>query len=396
MSLLTPIYEQTYNLMKPYLSHIHEAKHERIVLLVLGIIKAKNASPARIAQAIKELGLREGKSSSIERCIRRIENDPDMDAIAFFHPFARERLLIGRPKELVLIIDPTTQDDRVVMVTVSVWYRGRSLPLAWIIWPANTPLVGDRFWTRVEGLLDLIREILPKHVPVTWVADRAFGTPSFTDLITARHWHYVVRTQAHTRCCDKCRVERQIQHLIQLRGQRAKMRGLAFKKYRWRTVSIVVYWGTKYKESLCLVSDLRLGWYLIRLYRNRYAIEAAFRDYKSHGWQWEQGQVVNLEHINRLLTCMALATWITICIGTQVATELLAQPPTGRRRTVPWEGKRSLFTLGLQRFHELLSDPLKINTLCWQLTDWDAPNWHSQIYFYHARAFVFAMHNGSR
>jgi hypothetical protein len=396
MSVSSPIYEKVYNLLNPYLSSIHEAKHERIVLLVLGIIKAKSASPARIAQGIKELGLREGKTSSIERCIRRIESDPDMDAIVFFHPFARERLLIGRPKELVLIIDPTTQDDRVVMVYISVWYRGRSLPLAWTIWPANTPLVGDRFWTRVEGLLNIVAEILPKNIPVTWVADRAFGSPAFTDLLTARGWHYVVRAQANTRCQDQRHVERQIQHLIKLRGQRAKMRGQAFKKYGWRTVSIVVYWGAKYKEPLCLISDLRLGWYLIKLYRNRYAIETAFRDYKSHGWQWEQGQVVDLDHIKRILICMALATWIVLYVGTQVATELLAQPPTGRRRTVPWEGKRSLFTLGLQRLHELFSNTLKIIPMCWQLTNWDAPNWHSQIYFHHARAFVFAFHSGAR
>jgi hypothetical protein len=88
----------------------------------LGIIKAKSASPARIAEALYELGLTHGKPSSIERTIRRIENDPLVDAAFCFHRFARERLLLGRPQNLFVILDPTTQEDRVVMVEVGLWY----------------------------------------------------------------------------------------------------------------------------------------------------------------------------------------------------------------------------------------------------------------------------------
>jgi hypothetical protein len=395
MSLFPTIYEQVKNLLKHDLPSIHEGSLNRVVHLVLGIIKGKSASPARIAQAIEELGLRDAKASSIERCIRRIENDPQVENAIYLHPFVRERLLFGRPRELILAIDPTTQEDRVVMLTVSIWYRGRSLPLTWDIWAGNTPLEGDGFWSRVETLLNTIAEVLPKHIPVTWLADRAFGSPAFTDLLTARGWHYVVRAQGTTRCQDKRGAERQIQHLIYLRGQRAKMRGLAFKKYRWRPVSIVVHWGRRHEEALCLISDLRPGWYLIHLYRRRYSIEATFRDYKSSGWQWEQGQVVDLEHIKHLLTCMALATWISICVGSQVAQELLSHPPTGRRRTIPWEGKRSLFTLGLQRLNKLFIRPC-IMLLHWQLTDWDAPNWQSQIYFHHVHAFIFGANNMSQ
>ena len=119
------------------------------------------------------------------------------------------------------------------------------------------------------------------------------------------------------------------------------------------------------------------------------AIEATFRDYKSYGWHWEQGQVTNPAHIEHLLVGMALATWIALAVGTQVAAELLAKPPTGRRRTVPWMGKRSLFTLGLHRLGEWIICPEPVH-FAWQFTDWEAPNWQQQIYFHHARAFVFA------
>jgi hypothetical protein len=289
---------------------------ERLTLLVVGIMRAESASPARIARALDQLGLSEAKPASIERRIRRIENDPEINAALCLHPTARHHLLWGRPQQLLLVIDPTTQDDRVVMVSVGVWYRGRTLPLAWAIWPANTPLTGDGFWTRVAALLDLVAKLLPAGVQIIWLADRAFGTPAFTDLLIARGWYYVVRVQSHTRCRDRCSVERAIGSMVQGRGRRVKLWGEVFKKRGWREASVVVYWGRHHKKPLCLVSNLPPSWWLIGLYRRRYPIEATFRDYKSYGWHWEQGQVTDLAHLERLLVGMALATWAALMAGT--------------------------------------------------------------------------------
>lgn len=307
-----------------------------------------------MAAALQVLGLTHATTaSSIEHRVRRIENDPELTATRCLHPLVRERFLLGQPHEVVLILDLTTQDDRVVLVAVGVWYRGRILPLAWALWLANTPLEGATFWQRMEALLDGVAPLLPQGIPVTWLADWAFGPPAFIDLLTARGWHYLVRVQGHTRYRDRRGVERQVQQLVRLRRQRAKLRGQVFKKHYWREASIAVYWGRRHAHPLGLVSNRRLGWYLIPMYRQRYPIEATFHDYKSAGWQWDQGQVTNLDHLERLLVGMALATWIVLYAGTQVATELLRRPSIGRRRTIPWEGKRSLFTLGLQRLQAI-------------------------------------------
>jgi hypothetical protein len=368
---------------------VDSTTRQRLALLVLGMIEAKSASPARIAQAIHRLGLSQAQPNSIERRIRRLENDPEISDACCFHPFARERLLWAKGQELLLILDPTTQDDRVYLVTVAVWYRGRALPLAWVAWAANTPLVGDRFWARIAKLLACVANLLPKGVTVTWLADRAFGTPAFLDLLTAHGWFYVVRVQGHTRCKDRQGREKQIQHLIHPVRRRGKMRGHAFKKSRWRSNSMVAFWGKAHRTPLCLVSNLPLGWYLIRLYRRRYPIEATFRDYKSHGWQWEKGQVVELAHVERLLVGMAYATWFALIVGTHFADALLQKRPTGQRRTIPWWGKRSLFAIGLHYLRSSLMGTVTVS-LQWPLTPPSLLNWQEEIYFHHARAFVFA------
>jgi len=232
----------------------------------------------------------------------------------------------------------------------------------------------------------MVAQLIPKDISVICVADRVFGSPSFIDLVTKRNWHYVVRILKTTRCKDIKGVTCPASELIPQQGDRAKMCGYLFKNY-WRPASIVAYWAKGYDSPLCLASDLPPDYKLIYTYLLRYPIEGMFRDYKSHGWHWEQGQVTDLEHIERLLICMALATWVTLFVGTQVAKEYLGKPSSGRRRTVPYEGKRSLFELGLRRLHKMLIGNCDI-PIQWELTDWNAPNWQKQILFHHVRAYL--------
>jgi len=383
------VYQGVYRLLQGCLNEeIDESSRTRLALLVTGMIGAKSASPARIANALHKMGLRDAKPESLERQVRRFENDTEISAAICFHPFARWRLLYGKPRRVFLIVDPTSQEDHIFMVSVAIWYRGRALPLAWTTWEANTPLTGKRFWERIEELLTLVSELLPKDLPVICLADRAFGTPAFTDLVTKRGWHYVVRVQGHTVCQDvvgkTCRVDK----LVQNTGQRAKMKGRVFKSKGWRTASVVVFWDGRYRAPLCLVSDLPSDWNLIEYYRRRYPIEALFRDYKSSGWQWEKGQVKDPDHMEHLLVGMALATWIVLCIGSQVAQEILSKPTNGKRYTRPYEGKFSLFTLGLERLLHCLIGNLHFNP-SWLLLDWEAKNWQTQIRRHHAYAFVW-------
>ncbi len=372
-------------------SRVHQPTVKRLALLVVGMIRAKSAAPARVAQAVYELRLTEASAESTERRLRRLENDSQLTASQCFHPFARQHLLLGRPQQLILILDPTLQEDRVVMLSAAVWYRGRALPVAWTLWPANAPLQGPSFWQRVAELLDLVATILPVGVPVIWLADRAFGSPAFIDLITARGWHYVVRVQGQTRYQDCQGRSQAVSALVPYRGARRKLSGQVFKKAGWRAASVVAYWGPRHSQPLCLVSDLPPHWHLIGLYRRRYPIETLFRDYKSSGWQWEQGQVTDLQHLERLLVGMALATWLALMAGSHVAAELLAKPASGRRHTRPWLGKYSLFQLGLLYLQQWCSGhwPAEFHH---RLTDWQAPAWQAQICSHHTKAFVFAWH----
>jgi hypothetical protein len=374
-------------------SQVDESSLERLTLMVVGMIQAQSISPSQMADALAQLEFSDASEESIERRLRRIENDPELTAELCVHPFARQRLLWGHPKTIHLIIDPTCQDERIVKLTVGVWYRGRALPICWSIWPGNTPLEDQAFWDEVEKLLDQVHKILPKNVEVVVLADRAFGTPAFTDLVQARGWHFLVRVQDQTRVLHPTLAPEgeAIGTLVDPGGFR-KLKGRVFKKRGWREVGVVVYWRKSCDGPLCLVSSLPPDWSLIGMYRRRYVIEATFRNYKSKGFHFEQGQVTDQAHLNVLLVGMALACWLCILTGTGVAREHLAVPASGNRRTMPRIGKRSLFHLGLKRLGKYLitSTPVVLN---WHLEDWDAPCWHRQVLQHHRNAYNLQKHN---
>jgi len=374
---------------KEITSGVDESTLERIALLVTGMMQARSASPASVAKALEKMRLTGASAESLERRIRRLENDPEMGASLCFHPFARAHMRYGRPKELLLILDPTTQEDRLVMVTVAVWFRGRALPLGWAVWSGNTPLEGAGFWERIQALLEEVATLLPAHVSITLTADRAFGCPAFIDLLIQRKWHYVIRVQGQTICRDRLGRERSVQSLVPYRNWRAKMRGQVFKKTGWRAASVVAYWGKRHEKPLCLVSDLKPSWSLLHVYRRRYPIEAFFRDCKSSGWHWEQGQVRDLSHTQRLLTAMALATWLVLMTGSWKARTILSHPPSGNRTTRPWQGKFSLFTLGLDQLNLWMGET-PLPAFVWYLSDWTAPNWQEQINAHYAHAFILS------
>jgi hypothetical protein len=386
----TEVYQQIYEALAKDLSEQNsKVTLKRLAMMVSGTIKGQSLSPRQMAEAVEELEVTGAQAESIERRIRRSENAQGIDFSRSYAPFIQAILRRSQLSEVILVLDPTTQADHVVMVSINIWYRGRTIPLVWTIWPGNVPLEGKSFWERIEDLMAEAQRLLPADVSVTILADRAFGSPAFTDLAAALGWHWLVRVQNQTICRDQCGRERPIGHLVRAPGQRRKLAGQVFKKAGWRSASVVVYWGQHHKSSLCLVSDLPPRWELIHLYRRRFPIEGSFRDLKSYGWHWEQGQVRCLKHLERLLIVMALASCLILFLGTLFADKILARSIRGKRTTRPWFAKYSLFRLGLL-FSKAWFRGRSHPDLAIVFRDWHQSNWSTQLQSLLVHAFIFA------
>ena len=202
--------------------HLSAASGERLARLVVGVMKSESLSPAKIAQGLAALGISQAQVERLEGQIRRTQNEEQISGRPCVDPFVREQLRQAETACLTRILDPTPQAERVVLLVAAVWYRGRALPLAWLSWPAQKALRGPSFWERVGTLLGRVASVLPRGRAVVWVADRACGTPAFTDLLAPYGWHSVVRVQHQTRCQAQHGQPAQIGALVTRRGQRRK------------------------------------------------------------------------------------------------------------------------------------------------------------------------------
>lgn len=351
----------------------------RLVFFVIGVLLAGSIVLRRVASTHTNISLGATKAASHERRLRRILNDPHLGQAAPMYGRVLRRVLRRLPakQRVWLIIDESGHSDVVRALVAALWYRGRALPLCWLSWPAQTP-VGEHYWRDCQLLLQQVADLFPATQPITVLADRAFGCPAFFDLVVQHGWQYVLRVQEQTRLRQHDGSQQALCQLLSTPGSCWSGTGWAFKKQGWREVNVVAYWRAGCKKPLLLVSNLVASKELVLQYRRRAAIEALFRDWKSSGWQWEASQVRDVEHQAVLILVLALATLLTVCLGEELAEEVLSQPQQqGYRR--PWYARDSLFRLGRERLWQRLWRGEETEYR-WELSRFAAPNWSQECW----------------
>lgn len=379
----------------------------RLALLVSGLVAAKSSVVSRMASGLWEAGVSAAQVASIARRLRRSLCDAKVTAATCYEPAVRAMVdwegLRRRGKPAILALDESSQDERVHLLRVSLTYWGTAVPLAWEIWPQNTPLAEGEYWRRIERVLARAAALVPPGLTVILTADRAFDIPPFVDRVAAHGWHWVIRLKAEgaNRFLDWHGREHELRALVHRHvaapGHRWKARGRIFKGAGWRTASIVAVWAPGAKERLVVITDLPPRWEVLAHYDRRFWIEAGFRSDKTGGWQWEACQVTDLEHHARLLVAMAWATLLMLCLGLTSARADLARLATARAaplapRTAPpkpQHARASLFTLGLALARRWLART-DVPPVRWLLLNPSSPAWNTRWRRAQAHRYLFS------
>jgi hypothetical protein len=378
MGILPHMSKRVKDWMEDGLSNLPKTTRTRLSDFVIGVLLAGTVVLRRVATTQAHVGLSPASAASHERRLRRTLNDPSVEVGPTYTRVVRRILGRLKPKQQVrLIIDESGHSDVARMLLIALWYRGRAIPLTWILWPAQQSH-DQSYWADCAILLDNVASILPNGQRVTVIGDRAFGCPAFIDEVRARGWDYLVRVQGQTRMQDTNGKECRLRDLLAAPGQCEKKQGKVFKKQGWREACAVAYWRTGCSEPLLLVSSLPASLGLVREYRLRSAIEALFRDWKTSGWQWESSQVRDVKHQEVIVFILALATLVTLCLGEEAAQEILErEPQQGYRR--PWDARSSLFRLGRERFWQRLWQG-ETPPILKELSQFNAPNWSQECW----------------
>jgi hypothetical protein len=205
---------------------------------------------------------------------------------------------------------------------------GRGVPLLWasyeewVLYKSQNNLE--------EGLLRLLKSLLPSWIRVVVVADRGFGRTELARTCQQMGFHYVVRIKpdVYVECCE---FRGKLDLLPVKRGTERLLKNVQFRKTNPVTQHVAICWkkGLPKDRDECwfLMTDLPYSVKkLTTLYGRRMTIEELFRDEKNrrHGWALRNTQITRPERFDRLLLILTLAYWLLLGIGLTAVSQYAA------------------------------------------------------------------------
>jgi hypothetical protein len=342
------------------LPHLRRAERAGLALWVVGLLAAESCCEGAILRRLATLGyathalrarLREFLCNGQDRAAPcRTSLDVEM----CFAPLLGWVLAWWGGPMLPLAIDATSLRGRLVVVSLSVLYRGCAIPVAWVVLPHK----GKGKWLpHLERLLSLLAPAVPVGMTVLVMTDRGLWSPTLWRRIVANGWHPLMRIRPDATFAPLGLRRQRARELVPGAGFCWVGEGIAYKaKAKQIGCTLLVVWGHGQKDPWLLLTDLPaeeigVSWYGLRTW-----IELGFRALKSLGWHWERTQRTDPERIARHWLVLAVATLLNLAVGTRLEeADWRGVPPGLLRRPhkppPPRTRRSSVFAYGLDWLH---------------------------------------------
>lgn len=288
--------------------------------------------------------------------VRRFERfvaDPRVDVYAIFEPFVWAMAASLGNETAYLIIDCTQAGPKCRALVIGLAYHGTILPLRW------RTVKGKKGHLKGKIQQALLAEVWPyfrHHRRVVVLGDAEFSNEPVINWLRQVGWDFVFRFQHRY----------QLQLTAESQWQTAKSiyqeAGVKPGEVRhWRPaayteahaiahLTMTVHWDKDEAEPICLISTLALGEAPHCIYQMRFWIETLFGQQKSRGFALNRTQMTTPAHIDRLLLALAIASCLTLGLGTHlVIIKQTKQVDRSDRRDL------SLFQIGWRYLFRLLA-----------------------------------------
>lgn len=330
-------------LLHQHIPHLGRTRRRGLARWVTGALLADSANQPSVISALHGLG-EAAPSSLAEHWATWMHQpaeqtaDPRPDAKAPSSPLACGAALLGWIMQLwtggplVLGIDASLRRDDVVLLRISVLYRGTAIPISWVIVPANRK---GAWMPHLLRMLRWLAPVVPATQPVFVLADQGLWSPHLWAAIRANGWHPLLRGRRATTFAPTGQPrQRVVGGLVTAPGQSWIGTGVAFKHRPKRiAATLATVWEHGQEEPWVLLTDLPPeavdpAWYALRMWD-----EHGFRDSKSMGFDWQRSQVQDCAVVAWQYLVVAVATLWSVAVGTRLEdAHLLRQSPGHLRR----------------------------------------------------------------
>lgn len=257
------------------------------------------------------------QASSKQRQLMRWLNNPKIDARGLYRPLIQAALRDWEGQTLYLALDSSVLWDRFVIVRVSLVYRGRALPLDWIILAHASATVG---FATYKTVLEEAAKQIPKPARVILLADRGFVDHRLFRLARDLGWGFRIRLKSSIYVGHAFHQGATVGELMPEKGHAMFLHKIWITEKWFGPVHLAlghVRTRNGY-EQWAILSDAPTSLKTFDEFGLRFDIEENFLDDKSAGFQLESSEIRDADALSRLALILATATLYLVSTGTAV------------------------------------------------------------------------------
>lgn len=359
MSDTARLYEVIFKVIDEALPEMRVEHRMTLAQMITGVLRAGNVQFHQVARKLRY----PGKKSSLIDKFRRFVRNKNLKVDVMFLPFVEMILsALSDEDEITLIIDGSKVGGNCICLMLSIYYKGRALPLCWLAYKGRKGHSSSQLQLQ---LLETIRPLLPEGKKITLLGDGEFDSPVLiTWLQDQEGWSYVCRTATNIKILyqDKWVA---LSDLPLEDEKPAFFKDVLFTESKQvGPVNIMAWWNEKEEKHFFLVTNMPNCEQTQKWYSLRFTIETLFSDIKGRGFNLNKTRLRHPERVERLILVCAMAYTFTISLGVEAIINEVAFDLV--RPADSWyDCYYSLFQIGLTYLDHLLNEYLCIPARFW-------------------------------
>ena len=276
-----------------------------LAALLSGIVASKSTQLPKVAAHVPD-GTK--PESRVKRFARWVGNSTVTEEV-YFVPYAQLLLHHLALQTLGLIMDGSVVGRGCVALMLHVAYKGRALPLAWLVRPGKKgPFPEDLH----IALVAQVHTLIPPGAQVVVLGDGECDGTTLQHTMQAYGWSYVVRTGSHITVLwdgDRFRCETAASCIKP--GTLVALWDAHMTAAAYGPIMLLCCWAKGYKEPLHVVTNMPSAEEACRYYAKRFRIETFVSDQKSRGFHLDKSHIADQNRLARLFIAACLAyIWI--------------------------------------------------------------------------------------
>ncbi len=286
----------------------------------LGEATASAISAARLGVKVIGAALAKNHGIAVKHGIKQVDRLLSNDGVDVWALFAQwVPYVVGARTEIKAALDWTDfdKDGQSTICLYLLTRHGRATPLIWkTVYKSDLAKRRNEF---EDEVLMRLRELVPKSVAVTILADRGFGDQKLYAFMKELNFGYVIRFRDAILVEDAVGVQRPAAEWLAANGRARKIAPARVTKDAYEIPAVVCVHARGMKEPWCLATSIKdtPAAQIIALYGKRFTIEETFRDTKNlrFGMGLTDAGIKQPARRDRLLLIGALATALLTLLG---------------------------------------------------------------------------------